>query len=116
VKELDRLRKNIDKLDDEILERLNRRSEIVIEVGHIKRTQKSRFYKPNRERQISKATTAIMAFPMTPEGDIQEILSASVSLKNPEGLLSQALDILTAACVTSAPRLLSCLLTAQRGL
>ena len=38
MKELERLRKNIDKLDDEILDLLNRRSEIVIEVGNIKRT------------------------------------------------------------------------------
>jgi len=45
--ELTRLRKKIDTTDDEILELLNRRSEIVIEVGTIKRAQKSRFYKPD---------------------------------------------------------------------
>ncbi|MBI5638871.1 MAG: chorismate mutase, partial [Nitrospirae bacterium] len=42
--ELKKLRKQIDEIDDEILKMLNRRSEIVIEVGNIKRAQKSKFY------------------------------------------------------------------------
>jgi chorismate mutase / prephenate dehydratase len=86
MKELDKLRKNIDKLDDEILEMLNRRSEIVIEVGHIKRTQKSRFYKPNRERQILERLTSGNKGPFPNDAlkaIYREILSASVSLEEP---------------------------------
>jgi chorismate mutase/prephenate dehydratase len=86
MKELDKLRKNIDKLDDEILEKLNRRSEIVIEVGHIKRSQKSRFYKPNRERQILERLTSGNNGPFPNDAlkaIYREILSASVSLEEP---------------------------------
>lgn len=86
MKELDKLRKNIDKLDNEILEMLNRRSEIVIKVGHIKRTQKSRFYKPNRERQILERLTSGNKGPFPNDAlkaIYREILSASVSLEEP---------------------------------
>jgi len=86
MKELDKLRKDIDKLDDEILERLNRRSAIVIEIGHIKRSRKSRFYKPNRERQILERLTSgnMGPFPNDALRAIyREILSASVSLEEP---------------------------------
>jgi chorismate mutase/prephenate dehydratase len=86
MKELDRLRKNIDKLDDEILALLNRRSEIVIEVGNIKRTNKSRFYKPDRERQILERLTSRNKGPFPNDAlkaIYREILSASVSLEEP---------------------------------
>ena len=86
MKELDRLRKNIDKLDDEILALLNRRSEIVIEVGNIKRTNKSRFYKPDRERQILERLTSRNKGPFPTDAlkaIYREILSASVSLEEP---------------------------------
>lgn len=86
MKELDRLRKNIDKLDDEILALLNRRSEIVIEVGNIKRTHKSRFYKPDRERQILERLTSRNKGPFPNDAlkaIYREILSASVSLEEP---------------------------------
>ncbi len=86
MKELDRLRKNIDKLDDEVLALLNRRSEIVIEVGNIKRTQKSRFYKPDRERQILERLTTSNKGPFPNDAlkaIYREILSASVSLEEP---------------------------------
>ena len=86
MKELDRLRKNIDKIDDEMLALLNRRSEIVIEVGNIKRTQKSRFYKPDRERQILERLTSHNKGPFPNDAlktIYREILSASVSLEEP---------------------------------
>ncbi len=86
MKELDKLRKNIDKIDDEILNLLNRRSEIVIKIGNIKRTQKSRFYKPDRERQILERLTGRNKGPFTNDAlkaIYREILSASVSLEEP---------------------------------
>ncbi len=86
MKEIDKLRKNIDKLDDEILNLLNRRSEIVIEIGNIKRTQKSKFYKPDRERQILQRLTAQNKGPFPNDAlkpIYREILSASVSLEEP---------------------------------
>jgi chorismate mutase / prephenate dehydratase len=86
MKELDRLRKSIDMLDDELLNLLNRRSEIVIEVGNIKRTQKSTFYKPDRERQILERLTGLNEGPFPNDAlkaIYREILSASVSLEEP---------------------------------
>jgi len=84
--ELDKLRKKIDAIDDEILELLNRRSEVVIGVGSIKRTQKSRFYKPDRERQILERLTDGNKGPFPNDAlkaIYREILSASVSLEEP---------------------------------
>jgi chorismate mutase/prephenate dehydratase len=86
VKELDRLRKNIDAIDDEILALLNRRSEFVIEIGNIKRSQKSTFYKPDRERQILERLTGQNNGPFPNDAlkaIYREILSASVSLEEP---------------------------------
>lgn len=86
MKELDRLRKNIDMIDDEVLALLNRRAEVVIEVGNIKRTQKSRFYKPDRERQILERLTTQNKGPFPNDAlkaIYREILSASVSLEEP---------------------------------
>jgi chorismate mutase/prephenate dehydratase len=84
--ELDKLRKKIDAVDDEILKLLNRRSEVVIEVGSIKRNQKSRFYKPDRERQILERLTDSNTGPFPNDAlkaIYREILSASVSLEEP---------------------------------
>ena len=84
--ELDKLRKKIDAIDDEVIDLLNRRSEVVIEVGNIKRTQKSRFYKPDRERQILERLTAQNKGPFPNDAlkaIYREILSASVSLEEP---------------------------------
>jgi chorismate mutase/prephenate dehydratase len=86
MKELDKLRKSIDKIDDEIIALLNRRAAIVIEVGNIKRTQKSKFYKPDRERQILERLTNQNTGPFPDDAlkaIYREILSASVSLEEP---------------------------------
>jgi chorismate mutase/prephenate dehydratase len=84
--DLDKLRKKIDAIDDEIISLLSRRAEVVIEVGNIKRAQKSRFYKPDRERQILERLTSQNKglFPNDALKAIyREILSASVSLEEP---------------------------------
>jgi chorismate mutase/prephenate dehydratase len=84
--ELEKLRKKIDGIDDEILALLNRRSEVVLEVGHIKRSQKTRFYKPDRERQILERLTASNSGPFPNDAlsaIYREILSASLSLEEP---------------------------------
>ncbi|MBI5011979.1 MAG: chorismate mutase [Methylocystis sp.] len=46
------LREEIDRLDDRILELLNRRAGAVIEVGKIKTDRNLRFYVPEREVEI----------------------------------------------------------------
>jgi chorismate mutase / prephenate dehydratase len=84
--DLQKLRSRIDRIDDEMLELLNKRSEVVLEVGHIKRQQKSRFYKPDRERQILERLTSKNPGPFPNDAlkvIYREILSASVSLEEP---------------------------------
>jgi chorismate mutase/prephenate dehydratase len=86
MNELEKLRRKIDGIDDEILTLLNRRSEVVLEVGHIKRLQKTKFYKPDRERQILERLTANNGGPFPNDAlkaIYREILSASLSLEEP---------------------------------
>jgi chorismate mutase / prephenate dehydratase len=86
MRELEKLRKKIDTIDDEILHLLNNRSGVVIEVGNIKRQQKSRFYKPDREREIIERLTARNKGPFPNDAlkaIYREILSACVSLEEP---------------------------------
>lgn len=49
---LDELRKQIDTLDDKIIELLNERMDVVQQVGNLKRTNKSAIYRPEREKAI----------------------------------------------------------------
>ncbi|MBI5100739.1 MAG: chorismate mutase, partial [Nitrospirae bacterium] len=86
MKELDKLRKNIDRTDDEILELLNQRAGYVLEVGNIKRASKATFYKPDRERQILERLSTINKGPFPNDAlrsIYREILSASLSLEEP---------------------------------
>ncbi len=86
MKELKKLRSSIDKTDDEIIKLLNRRAEFVVDVGRIKRHQKSTFYKPDRERQILQrlANNNKGPFPNDALKAIyREILAASLALEEP---------------------------------
>lgn len=86
MKELKKIRSSIDKIDDEILKLLNRRAGFVVEVGRIKRGQKSTFYKPDRERQILArlASNNNGPFPNDALKAIyREILAASLALEEP---------------------------------
>lgn len=86
MSELKRLRNEIDKIDEEILDLLNRRAGIVIEVARIKRKENARFYSPEREKEILQRLTSINKGPF-PNSAIKplfrEILSASLSLEQP---------------------------------
>jgi len=86
MKELEKLRKQIDEIDDEILKLLNERSNIVLDIAHIKRNENARFYSPERERQILERLTSLNkgSFPNeTLKVIYREILSASLSLEEP---------------------------------
>src|SRR5512145_1659745 len=87
MKELEDLRKQIDRTDDEILGLLNRRAGYVFEVGRIKRSQKgSRFYRPDRERQIMERLAKNNSGPFPNDAlkaIYREILSASLALEEP---------------------------------
>ncbi len=47
---LNRLRRQIDHLDEKILKLLNRRAAVVLKVGHLKATSHQEFYTPSREK------------------------------------------------------------------
>ncbi len=50
--ELEELRENIDKIDDSLIELLNKRAGLVIEIGKIKKKHNLEIYQPPRERAI----------------------------------------------------------------
>jgi chorismate mutase/prephenate dehydratase len=80
------LRYEIDALDDMIMEHLNRRAQIVIEVGKLKSAKKGDFYVPNREREIYDRLTAHNPGPFPNEAlrsVFREIISASLALEAP---------------------------------
>lgn len=51
-KDIDRIRKKIDKLDSQLLYLLNQRAEQVIEMGHVKSKLGLKVFDPRRERDI----------------------------------------------------------------
>ncbi|NLC70631.1 MAG: prephenate dehydratase [Desulfuromonadaceae bacterium] len=85
-RKLDNLRQKIDAIDDQILELLNRRSALVIEVGRLKAANGLPFFVPSRERAIYDRLAANNPGPF-PSSAIRsvyrEIISASLSLEQP---------------------------------
>jgi chorismate mutase/prephenate dehydratase len=83
---LKELRAEIDRLDDRILDLLNRRAQAVIEVGKIKSEQKLQFYVPEREVEILRRLSAANPGPFPNDAlkaIYREIISASHSLEKP---------------------------------
>ena len=80
------LRKKIDELDDKLLDLLNERAEIVIDIGNIKKTAKLDFHSPSREQEILQRLTARNKGPFpqdTLKAVYREILASSLSLERP---------------------------------
>lgn len=79
-------RKEIDEIDSEILRLLNRRAEVVIEIGKVKKNENADFHSPERERQILDRLEKLNPGPF-PNNALKavyrEILSASLSLEHP---------------------------------
>ncbi len=80
------LRHDIDAVDDRILELLNRRASLVIDVGRLKRDEKEDFHVPSREREIYDRLTAQNRGPFPNEAlrsVFREVISASLALEAP---------------------------------
>jgi chorismate mutase/prephenate dehydratase len=81
---LARIRAAIDGIDAEILERLNRRAELALEVGRVKERQGAAFYVPGREEDLVRRLQDANPGPF-PDQAIRpvwkEIISASLSLE-----------------------------------
>lgn len=81
---LERLRAELDAVDDELLDVLNRRARIVEQVAEYKHAAGVPFYRPDRERRIIERLTARNTGPFPNAGIrpvIQEIISACLSLE-----------------------------------
>ena len=80
------IRTAIDSIDGEILERLNRRAALALEVGQVKERQGAAFYVPGREEDLVRRLQDANAGPF-PDQAIRpvwkEIISASLSLEKP---------------------------------
>lgn len=50
--DIDSIRKQIDQLDDQLLELFNRRADLALQIGEIKKVEKLAVYDPNREKRI----------------------------------------------------------------
>lgn len=80
------LRGEIDSVDERILELLNRRAELVIEIGRLKSGESLDFHVPAREREIYDRLTTLNRGPFPSESVknvFREIISASLSLESP---------------------------------
>ena len=80
------LRAAIDAVDDQILALLDRRAEVVREVGRRKRERREAFHVPQRERAVLERLTAAAngAFPREAVRPVfREIMSACLSLESP---------------------------------
>ncbi len=80
------LRRQIDSLDDQILDLLNRRAEVVIAVGKSKNEKQGEYYVPSREKAIYERLLSKSTGPFPEEGIkrvFREVISASLSLEQP---------------------------------
>lgn len=86
MKDLKGLRNGIDRIDDKLLDLLNKRAKIVMEIGRIKRREGTSFYSPLRESEILQRLTSSNKGPFPNDALrilFREILSASLSLEKP---------------------------------
>ncbi|MBU0503754.1 MAG: prephenate dehydratase [Candidatus Omnitrophota bacterium] len=78
------LRRQIDRLDKEIINLLNKRANAAIKIAGIKHTTKQSVYCPDREREVLKRLSVINRGPVSPgalEAIYREIMSSSLALE-----------------------------------
>jgi chorismate mutase/prephenate dehydratase len=84
--DLESLRKEIDAIDAELLQNLNRRVELAQKVGHYKLERGMEVYVPSREEQVFGRLAASNQGPLPAEAVraiYREIISAAISLEKP---------------------------------
>lgn len=82
--DLESLRCKIDTIDQEILERLNERTRLVMRIGEIKGRSSNIFYVPSREEEIFQKLLAVNQGPLDEiaiRSIYREIISASIALQ-----------------------------------
>lgn len=83
---LDALRAHIDRIDDQLLELLNRRAKLAIEAGHHKSVQGRSCYAPEREKRVLQRLGERNAGPLSSESVqaiFREIMSGCLALERP---------------------------------
>lgn len=89
MQNLEELRREIDKIDDQILALLNQRMSYVKSVGELKQSSNSTIYRPERERAIIKRLTSAN-LELLPQNAIeaiyQEIFAVSRNLEKPQSV------------------------------
>jgi len=83
---LSNLRKQIDELDRRLVELLNRRAQLTLEIGKIKRETRGSVYVPNREREVYAKVLKTSRGPLKDEAIraiYREIMSCALSLEKP---------------------------------
>jgi len=83
---LDQLRTQIDALDEQIVELLNARARVVVDVGHVKQQNKSPIYAPDREKMVLDKVRRLNKGPLPNrclEAVYRELMSGSFALEKP---------------------------------
>lgn len=86
MKELSELRKQIDRIDREVLRLLNDRAKLAVQIGRIKRKNKVGAYSPGREIEVVEGIARLNEGPFPADAlksIYREIISASRSLEEP---------------------------------
>src|SRR5688572_9997502 len=84
--EIDRLRREIDQLDSQIVDLLKRRARIVVDIGTHKRENQIPIYAPHREQEILHRVLSRNQGPLpnrTIEGVYRELMGGSFMLEQP---------------------------------
>lgn len=84
--DLDDWRSRINNLDEEILNLLNRRGQVALQIGELKRQQGLPYFIPEREAQVLERLVALSPGPLGADAIRaiwREILSASLALEHP---------------------------------
>jgi chorismate mutase/prephenate dehydratase len=83
---LDDLRKRIDEIDRQLVELLNERARVVVEIGNVKSKTAGPIYAPDREKQVLEKITAANRGPL-PDRTLlaiwREMMSGSFALEKP---------------------------------
>ncbi len=83
---LDDIRKKIDTVDQKIINLLNERTELAVEIGKLKKIKGEEVYSPSRESEIYRKIESMSKGPMPPDAlkaIYREVMSASLALEKP---------------------------------
>ena len=78
------LRTKIDRLDEKIVDLINRRTEIALRIGEVKKKLKREIYAPDREKEVYRRITSLNKGPLPAaalKAIFREIMSGAISLE-----------------------------------